>query len=443
MSMVSPSRSAPSGWEPPDRVSKPELVAMSERFLAEPDLEIRRTEDVFRVEAAGLEWDIGSIVYEPADPAKIPVGPDGRKIGFFLMHGGAGDFRVHEQLGRLLASKRGIRVVNMTYPGRFYFDDPDHNWPGDTIHPDGSVRTPIWQRGEHITPDQYEVVKDPSLRKTYGTLTLARARPGTRFYDRMAAWPLAFETAMLDLCRRRFPPAEFSIYAHGHSTGGPFSHMLLQRVPNVVGIAGIENSPFGYIWQMVNGNVWPGPFNDLVVRTWRDLARYRGAEALKQQGPDVLMSLPALIEDIFAAWEQVKHLPQIKAEYIVHINVVPALTAAAEATAARLKLNEAATRELVQRYRNYPLPLTGPGVKPVPPLLYIIAANSRDHSKDNYFGKIVPALAKIDPAPKVRVVQFGTGAHGYQKAEEGLPMGLSPAAITLWYEAIMAGYYQV
>jgi hypothetical protein len=257
----------------------------------------------------------------------------------------------------------------------------------------------------------------------------------------MAAWPLAFETAIQDFCKRHFPPSEFSIYAHGHSTGGPFSHMMLQRVENAVGIAGIENSPFGYIWQMVNGNVWPSPFNDLVVRTWRDIARYRGAEVLKQQGPQALMSLPALIEDVFAAWDAAKHLPQIKAEYIIHINAAPQLEAAARAVAARLKLSDAATEDLVKRYTGYPLPLSGPGVKPVPPLFYIIAANSRDHSKDNYFGKIVPTLAKIEPAPKVRVVQFGTGAHAYQRAEEGLPSGLIPAAIELWLEAIHSGYY--
>jgi hypothetical protein len=441
MNRSTPVRATAAEWAPPDYLSKPELVAISERVLAQPDLDIVRREDIARIEAAGLEWDMAAIVYEPADASKIPTGPDGRKIGFFVMHGGAGDYRVHEQLCLMLARKYGIKSVNLTYPGRFYFDDPEHNWPGDTIHPDGSVRTPIWKRDEPITRDQYDLVQDPSLKKTYGTLMLARAKPGTPFYDRMAAWPLAFETAIQDFCKRHFPPSEFSIYAHGHSTGGPFSHMMLQRVENAVGIAGIENSPFGYIWQMVNGNVWPSPFNDLVVRTWRDIARYRGAEVLKQQGPQALMSLPALIEDVFAAWDAAKHLPQIKAEYIIHINAAPQLEAAARAVAARLKLSDAATEDLVKRYTGYPLPLSGPGVKPVPPLFYIIAANSRDHSKDNYFGKIVPTLAKIEPAPKVRVVQFGTGAHAYQRAEEGLPSGLIPAAIELWLEAIHSGYY--
>lgn len=369
------------------------------------------------------------------------MGPDGRKLGFFLLHGGAGDYRVHEKLGQLLATKLGARVVNMTYPGRFFFDDPEHNWPGDTIKPDGTMRMPIWKRGEIIGRDQYDVVQEPKLRKTYGTLQLAQAKPGTIFYDRMAGWPLAFETAMIDLCRRHFPQAEYSVYAHGHSTGGPFSHMLLQRVPNAVGITGIENSPFGYIWQEVNGNTWPNPFNALVVRTWRDIARYRGAEVLRQQGGDALMSLPALIEDVFQSWEEVKHLPQIKAEYILHINCIPALTGAAEATAKRLGMTKAQTEELVARYLGYAKPLTGPGVKPVPPLLYIICANSRDHTEKAYKGIILKRLSEITPAPKTSLIQFGTGAHSYQRPMDGMPMGLSPAAITLWEKAIMSGYY--
>ena len=441
MTSSSPNSSTGSRWEPPTFVSRPELVAISDRVLAQSDFEIRRTEDILRIEAAGLEWDIGAIVYEPADPTKTPRGPDGRKIGFFLLHGGAGDFRAHEPLCLLMAQKYGIKSVNMTFPGRFYFDDPKHDWPGDTLYDDGSVRTPLWKRDEPITRDQYEVVEDDSLKKTYGTLTLAQAKPGTPFYDRLAAWPLAFETAMLELCKRHFSPAEFSIYAHGHSTGGPFSHMLLQRVENVVGIAGIENSPFGYIWQMVNGNIWPRPFNEVVIRTWRDIARYRGAEALKRQGPQVLRSLPELIENIFKEWRASTYLPQIKAEYIVHLNAIPALTAAAAATAARLKLSNKATDDLINRYLGYPLPLSGPGVKPVPPLLYVITSNSRDHSKEAYFDIILPALAKIEPAPKARVVQLDAGVHTYQKAEEGLPKGLVPVAMEIWREAIMAGYY--
>src|SRR5262249_57820920 len=97
-----------------------------------------------------------------------------------------------------------------------------------------------------ITPDQYDVVKDPSMRNRYGTRTLARARPDTNFYYRMAAWPAAFEEGMIEANRRHFPEREFSVYAQGHSTGGPFICMLSQRIPNLAGVFATEASPFGY-----------------------------------------------------------------------------------------------------------------------------------------------------------------------------------------------------
>ena len=145
----------------------------------------------------------------------------------------------------------------------------------------------------------------------YGTRTSARAKPGTRFYDRMSSWPMAFEEGMKEACRRHFPVEEFSIYVHGHSTGGPYVSMLSQRVQNIAGVIAIENSTFGYInekkhqWGGHVGKIegfsavapktaesWKDPFNDLYIRTWRDLARYRGSEALGQEGPQALMRLP-------------------------------------------------------------------------------------------------------------------------------------------------------
>ena len=80
------------------------------------------------------------------------------------------------------------------------------------INPDGTVRTPIWKRGERITPDQYEVVKDVSMRMRYGTRTVARAKPGTTFYFRMAAWPVAFEEALKDANRRHLALKRYALY---------------------------------------------------------------------------------------------------------------------------------------------------------------------------------------------------------------------------------------
>ncbi len=428
-------------WQPPKSYSRDELVEISDRVLAEPDIEIRQYEDVFRLDVAGMGWDIGAMVYEPVDRARSHVSADGRRSGMLMTHGGASDWRSIEPYALVLARKRGFKVVNMTFPGRLYLPDPSRDWPGDTTHSDGSLRTPIWKRGEEIGRDQYEIVREASFRHIYGTRTFARALPGTVFHERMAAWPLAFEEAMKDLCRRHFPVDDYAVYTHGHSTGGPFSHMILQRVENVVGLAGIENSTFAYIFHEMTGHDWPNPFNDLLVRDWRELARYAGAEAYMQEGGDPLMRLPWVMEQVFEMWDEVKRFPQIKAEYFFHIHSIPALTEAATVTAARLGMSETETLDLVDRYVGMGRPLAGKGAKPVPPLLYMINRFSRDHTPEKYYGVMLPMLEKIEPAPEVRIVEFGTGIHSYWRAEEGLPMGLVPPAVEIVCEAIAAGYY--
>jgi len=40
-----------------------------------------------------MDWILGSMVYEPADASKIPAGPDGKKVGIFLLHGGTSDYK--------------------------------------------------------------------------------------------------------------------------------------------------------------------------------------------------------------------------------------------------------------------------------------------------------------------------------------------------------------
>src|SRR3954466_3968704 len=84
------------------------------------------------------------------------------------------------------------------------------------------------------------------MRLRYGTRTVARAKPGTIFHQRMAAWPVAFEEGMKDAMRRHFPVERYSIYLTGHSTGGPMVFFMSQRVPNVAGMLAVENSPFGF-----------------------------------------------------------------------------------------------------------------------------------------------------------------------------------------------------
>jgi hypothetical protein len=277
----------------------------------------------------------------------------------------------------------------------------------------------------------------------------------------MAAWPVAFERGMQEACRRHFPVDEFSIYVHGHSTGGPYVSMLSQRVVNIAGVIAIENSTFGYInerkhmWgghvgkiagferAAKDGSAWADPFNDLYVRTWRDLARYRGSEALGQEGPQALMRLPWLMEEILDAWDIARKRPQFKAEYMITHNIVGALGAAARAAAARLRMDGAATEALVAHYLGYTRELEGADVKPVPPFLFVISKDSRDHSPEVYREVIIPMFAAMTPAPRVALTRFGAGVHTYTKPEPGLPIGIAPAAAQFYVRAIQEGYFVV
>jgi hypothetical protein len=446
-------------WRPPEFVTREQCVKDTEEVLGRPDIPIKRTEDIFRINVLGMDWDLGMVVYEPEDLKKLPLGADGKKAGFFLLHGGSGDFKGIERHSKLLAAKFGFKVMAGTFPGRFYFPDPSRNWPDDTIHADGSVRTPIWQQGESITPDQYEVVRDGSMRDRYGTRTLARAKPGSHFWFRMAAWPAAFEAGMIEANRRHFPEQEFSVYAQGHSTGGPFICMLSQRIPNMAGVCATEHSPFGYL--SMGRDEWGGdmgkiagyekiekkgkartdPFNELYIRTWRDLARYQGPEALGQEGPKALMRLPAIMEDILDAWQNVKSRPQFKAEYIVTHAISDSLAQAARVSAARLKMNKDETEMLVQRFVGYSRELSGPNVKPVPPFLFEISKDSRDHSQEVYEEVIMPGFGRMNPVPKIALTRFGAGVHSFWKAEKDLPVGIVPSVLKSWDQAVRSGYF--
>jgi len=438
--MVKSGKSSSDSWEPPVRIEKAEMVRISDALLAETNIDFAETEDVFRIHANGLDWDIGNVVYEPKDPSKIAVGPDGKKLALFMMHGGASDWRSIERLARTFCGKRGYKVCNMTYPGRFYFDNPAHDWPDDTFHADGTVRTPVWLKGEDITPDQYDVKTDTSYREIYGSRRYAVARPGSRFHVRMGAWPKAIVEAMLNVCARHFPPDQWSIYVHGHSTGGPFVHTAMQRVENIRGLVGIENSPFGLFFRDIAGHDWPTPFNYILVRDWRELARYKGAELALAEGEKPLFRLAQVMEEVFEQWQAVKHFPQFKAENWYHNRTVSCLTEAATVAAEFQNFNKDETAALVDEYLNYGVPLQGPGVKPVPNLLHGICDYSRDHTVKNY-EHLKTRYAALNPAPKFRYIQRGTGVHSYWRTEESLPLGVCPVVTKIWHDAIMNGYF--
>ena len=446
-------------WQPPLRISREQIVKDSEEVLAMPDIAFNETEDVFRIREAGMDWDIGVRIYEPRDPARIPRGPDGKKIGVFLLHGGEDDWRQLDPMARTLSGKFGCKVVSGTFPGRLYLQNPSREWPGDTMHPNGSVRTPIWVEDELITRDEYDVISDQSMRWRYGTRTVARAKADTNFYFRLAAWPMAMEIGMIEANQRHFSATEFSVYGQGHSTGGPMVSMLSQRISNFAGALAAEHSAFGCIayakqeWrqQTDRGNRFDraagqeaqrtDPFNELYIRTWRDFARYFGPETLATEGADALMRLPWLMEEVFEHWNEERSRPRFKCEYSVTHDIRPSLEEAARVTAARLAMNGEETEALVQRYLNYARPLEGPDHKPVPPFLFGIALNSRDHTLENYQEVTLPAFAAFDPPARATVTQFAAGAHKIWQPEEGLPQGIEPSVIKSWYQAIMNGFF--
>jgi hypothetical protein len=424
-----------SSWEPPAVVPREDVIDLHRQVTAMPDIPIDVSENIFRIHELAMDWDVGAVIYQPRDTNRIPIGPDGKKIGVFLLHGGVSDFKSVDRVARTLPSKFGIKVVSMTFPGRFYFLDESRDWPGDVENDDGTARTPLWTKEMRITPDQYTIVQDISKREDYGTLISLSAKEGTEFFQRMAAWPAAFEQAIEETARRHLPDGEFSIYIHGHSTGGPFAMMASQRVSNIAGLVGYGSSPFGWMYPLISGDDWQFPFNQLRLRTWRDTARYM-YEGMKNEE----IGLPMLIELTFERWESAKKRPNFKAEDFVHKNSTKALEAAARVAAERLKLSHDETGKLVRRYLGYTRELSGPGVKAVPNFLSIHGIND-DTVTLQRCERSLPLFARLDPAPKVKSISLGAGIHSWGWTNAQLPQGIVTPVAKLWHDAIMSGFF--
>ncbi len=427
-------------WDPPDRVSLETIQQTTNKVMSMPKIPVTETEDIFRIEAAEMEWDIGIRVYEPDDQSRIPVGPDGKKRGIFLIHGGTGDWRSLDQAARLASERFGYKVVSMTFPGRLNLDNPSRNWPRDTFNEDGNHRTPQWLKGEVIGPDQYEVVMDKGDAKTgvparYGTSIFLAAKEGTTFYNRMGSWPMAFEEGMKAAIARHFPASSYNVYAHGHSTGGPFVHYLSQRVDNLKGIVGYGTAMFGYI-NNAAGSAFEYPFNYLRLRTWRDTARYAD-----EGWADKDYSLPQKMEMVFAAWDRAKLQPNFKAEDFIHKNSVASLADGARATAERMGMDDEETQTLVEHYVGYTRELTGPGVKPVPPVLHINGIGDKTVTYERYTNYGKQMYEAMDPAPRTHAILFGAGVHSWNFKDDNIPHGIAPAVIAMWNEAIQGGYF--
>ena len=66
-------------WRPPEFVTREQCIKNTEEVLSKTDIPIKRTEDIFRINVLGMDWDLGMVVYEPEDPKKVPLGADGKK----------------------------------------------------------------------------------------------------------------------------------------------------------------------------------------------------------------------------------------------------------------------------------------------------------------------------------------------------------------------------
>jgi hypothetical protein len=148
-----------------------------------------------------------------------------------------------------------------------------------------------------------------------------------------------------------------------------------------------------------------------------------------------------LMEQVFEEWKATTKYAGFKAEGMIHFGSVQPLTEAAKAVAARLKLSPAQTEKLIEQFIGYSRELSGPGVKPVPPVILGVSKFSADHRPETYKKVTLPMFAAMKPAPKVRLVEFDSGTHFYAAPEPGLPVGLAPAVVKTWYDAIMNGYY--
>jgi hypothetical protein len=84
-------------------VSREEVLKLDHEVAAMPDIPLNIREDIFRIDALEMAWDIGVIVYQPSDVARISCGPDGKRIGVFLIHGGVSDYQSVDGLARFLA----------------------------------------------------------------------------------------------------------------------------------------------------------------------------------------------------------------------------------------------------------------------------------------------------------------------------------------------------
>src|SRR4030095_15930660 len=154
-----------------------------------------------------------------------------------------------------------------------------------------------------------------------------------------------------------------------------------------------------------------------------------------------MILLPAIMEDVLDAWERAKNRPQFKAEYLVTHAITGSLAEGARVSAGRIKMNKDETDARVHQFIGYTRELSGPNVKPLPPFLFEISKDSRDHSPEVYNEVIIPGFRAMNPAPKTSITRFGAGVHSFWKPEKDLPAGIVPSVIKSWKEGVVGGYF--
>jgi hypothetical protein len=77
----------------------------------------------------------------------------------------------------------------------------------------------------------------------------------------------------------------------------------------------------------------------------------------------------------------------------------------------------------------------------MPPVIFAVSNDSSNHRPEAYKTITLPMFAAMKPAPRLSFIELEAGTHLYMTPQPDLPMGVAPAVVGLWFDAIMNGYY--
>src|SRR5262249_11317915 len=70
-------------WQPPEFVSREQCIRDTEEVLAMPDIPIKQTEDIFRINVLGLDWDLGMVCTSRRTRSEFQSEPTAKKPASF------------------------------------------------------------------------------------------------------------------------------------------------------------------------------------------------------------------------------------------------------------------------------------------------------------------------------------------------------------------------